>query len=282
MVGQQGSWHRDTGLCIGQYQSLLYTGIAYGCRRALAYCLVLLLYLSANRSNASVWLSFFVGVLAVVTLEFHVVGVLYLLALGVTYLVYFVKRYTSSRRISLKHPSIICCRSGPRVYSLLSDTYANSTPRHIFIISQTCFECDEGILSTEIKRLLRLMVADRPIELLLLFAVMAASSAKLRSQQDLRYLLLVGGWIASPSSSGTATLRTLCKPFLATSCLGRRWIGNTGIQSPNGAASLQESRRRIAALLIALVILVSNLAMFLQLKPPYIWAYEFKETPSIN
>ncbi len=246
----------------------------------LAYCLVLLLYLSAIRPNASVWLSFVVGVLAVFTLEFHIMGLLYLLALGVTYLAYFIKDTVLARRIFLKHPAVLFAAGAGLAGIIYYLIHVLPDPKAYFIISQTCFECDESILSTEIKRLLRLMVF-RPIDLLLLFVVLAVSLRR-RSQQDWRYLFLVGSWIIAQAIVGPPPYEHYASHFWPLLALGVGGLVVPASKDLTGQAPLQEIRHTNLALLIALLILVSNLAMFLAAKPPYLLAYQLKETPSIK
>ncbi|OGO25856.1 MAG: hypothetical protein A2W33_08375 [Chloroflexi bacterium RBG_16_52_11] len=246
----------------------------------LAYCVVLLLFTSAIRPNASPWLSFVVGVLAVVTLEIHILGVVYLLALGVTYQVYLIRDTLHTRRLSIKHPAVLFAAGAGLASFVYFLIHILPDPTAYFIISQKCVECDKGILSTEIERLILLMIL-RPIELLLLFVVLTTSLRR-RSQQDKRYLLLVAGWIAVQAVVGTPPYVHYASHFWPILALGVGGLVTKESKFPTKQTAPQESRRIITALLIALVILISNLAMFLASKPPYLLAYQLKETPAVR
>jgi hypothetical protein len=165
----------------------------------LLYSLALLLHIYSVRLNNK-WLHLGLGLAAVATIEFHVLGLLYLLAFAFYYVVCQLKRILNQRRLVVDVSALyfgIGALFAGIVYAVI---HILPNPDAYFIISRHCFECNEGLLVTESKRLIRSMVF-RPQELVTFLLVIASVLAR-RKRQDWHYLVIVMGWLVAQALVG--------------------------------------------------------------------------------
>lgn len=166
----------------------------------LSYSLILLLYVYAYPKERF-WLHFLVGVGIVATAEFHILGVIYMFALAACYGYDLLHDSIANRRLVIRRSAwgfAAGALSAGIVYLVI---HVLPDPEAYFVISQTCFECNESILVTEGKRLLRLL-AFRPHEVLILLAVIVLA-VKRKKEADRRYLVLALGWLVGQALAGS-------------------------------------------------------------------------------
>lgn len=166
----------------------------------LSYCLVLLLYISVYQKERF-WLHFIVGAGAVATAEFHILGVIYIFAIAMCYGYDLLKDSIQNRQLVIRRSIWGFAAGSLSVGILYLAIHVFPNPKAYFVISQTCFECNENIFITEAKRLLRLL-AFRPQEVLILLAVIVLAFKRKRDA-DLRYLVLSLGWLLGQALAGS-------------------------------------------------------------------------------
>lgn len=166
----------------------------------LSYTLVLLLYVYAHPKERF-WLHFLVGAGIVATAEFHILGVTYMFALAACYGYDLLHDSITNRRLVIRRSIWGFAVGALSAGSLYLAIHVLPDPKAYFVISQTCFECNENILVTEGKRLLRLL-AFRPHEVLILLTVIILA-LKRKKDADRRYLVLAIGWLLGQALAGS-------------------------------------------------------------------------------
>ncbi len=160
----------------------------------LGYCLVLLLHVYSFQSKKW-WLHFLLGLAVVLTTEFHILGLLYLGALGFYYAAVVVKSSLLNKRLMIDCNTIGFAAGGLIAGTVYLIIHVFPDPNAYFFISNTCFECHDGIIQAEIKRLVRLIVF-RPQEVVILLLVVISAFSR-RKQVDNHYLILLLGWFVA-------------------------------------------------------------------------------------
>ncbi len=160
----------------------------------LAYSLVLLLHIYAIRSNKT-YLHFLLGVAVILVAEIHILGILYLFALAFYYLYLLISNSIKNKHLVILHSSIAFF-SGSLVAGILYlIIHVLPDPKAYFLISNTCYECHDAIIQTEIKRLLRLLTF-RPLEVFILLAVIITAWFR-RSRENTHYFIILAGWLTA-------------------------------------------------------------------------------------
>jgi hypothetical protein len=235
----------------------------------LMYSAVLLLHIYAMQRNSK-WLHFGLGILAVFVLEFHILGLLYLAALAVYYLIQYLKEVISGRRIILDSNAIYFGLGASLAGLLYAAIHIFPDPNAYFIISRECFECNEPIFITEFKRVIRLLVF-RPHEVLILVLILVAALARRRAE-DRHYLIVLIGWIIAQAIIGPppyASYSNHIWPFMA---LGVAGLVDRGFNN-------RISRMRITVgIITAFVLLGANLGMYILGDYPYLISYGLNES----
>lgn len=239
----------------------------------LTYCLVLLLYTVAERSDKP-FVHAGVGVAAILTVEFHSLGILYVFALACLYLYEQVSGMLEQKKWVINRAGLAFAAGAfvtGIVYLLmhvLPDTDA------YFVISRQCFECNEPILATELKRLVRLLIL-RPHEILLLVLV-GLGLLRVKSKESRRFLVLMAGWVLAQALFGSPPYVHYTNHFWPVLALG---VGGWFACAP----SVQKIRQRIPlGYALALVSLLLNLDLHLSGNHPYLLAYPLKTSPAVQ
>jgi hypothetical protein len=239
----------------------------------LVYSLILLIHIIAVRLNIK-WLHFILGIVSVISLEFHVLGVLYLIALSIYYFMDLVREI-----LSMKHPlrqtSALYFGLGALLASILyASIHILPDPRAYFVISNNCFECNESLFLTEIKRISRLLLL-RPLEVLIFILVIIAAFIR-RRQPDIHYLQITGGWVLAQAVVGTP-------PY--THYTNHGWIlvalGVGGFVSEGFKSRVSKWRMPISVA-IAIILLLFNLGMHFADFHPYLLAYTPEDDQTIE
>jgi hypothetical protein len=233
----------------------------------LAYSLVLLLHIYAIQLNNR-WLHLSTGIAAVVAMEFHVLGILYLFALSAYYAYRYLADIVDERRLVLEHGSIyfaVGVLLGGAIYALV---HILPSPEEYFYISSHCLECDEGVLLTEFKRLIRIFVL-RPHELLIFLFVFVSALIRHR-QEDNHYSIIVVGWLVAQAIVGPPPYAHYINHLWPLVALGVAGFVAWGFK-------YRPSRWRIpVCAMVAVVLLFANLGMHLSSSHPYLLSYGLK------
>ena len=233
----------------------------------LMYSLVLLLHLYAVRLNNR-WLHLGTGILAVVTLEFHVLGMLYALALSAYYAWRYVVDVVEKRRIVLAHEAVYFASGVLLAGGIYALVHILPDPKEYFYVATHCLECDEGLLLTEFKRMIRMFVL-RPTDVLIFFFVFASAVVR-HKQEDNHYLAIVLGWLVAQAIVGPPPYAHYISHFWPLVALGAAGFVAWGFRyRPN------HWRLPICAAL-ATVLVFANLGMHLAGSHPFLLSYELK------
>jgi hypothetical protein len=199
-------------------------------------------------------------------MEFHVLGVLYLLSLCTYYAWRYLAALADERRLVLCHESLFFASGVILAGTIYAWIHILPNPKEYFYIATHCLECDEGVLLTEFKRLIRIFVL-RPTDVLIFFFVCASALTR-RRWEDKHYLVVVVGWLVAQAIVG---------PPPYAHYIGHLWplvaLGVGGLVT--WGFSYKPSRWRIpVSVIVAPVLLVANLGMHLSGSHPYLISYQ--------
>jgi len=268
----------------------------------LADCLVLWLHIYAVRT-AKKWLHFWVGVAAILTVEFHVLGLFYVGGLSLVYAYFWIQEIRHKKQFRLNSNSIFF-GSGKKVSDLSFHPLCGGTLHHLlrnhylffflgaflagigylglhvlpnpeayFVITQECTGCNENPLVTEILRILRLVML-RPHEVAIGIGVTVAALRR-KSLEDRRFLALLGGWLVA---------QFIFAPPAFTHYTNHIWpilaLGTAGWMSRPVPAKIQTQRLWIGSI-TGLLFLGLNIGLHLAGNPPYLLSYPVEMTPAM-
>lgn len=239
----------------------------------LTYSLVLLLHILAVRAGRPI-LHFLVGVCAILTVEFHSLGILYVFALTCWYLFEQVNTMLTRKKLVI-NPGALAFAVGALLAGLAYlAVHVLPDPKAYFIISQECFECNEPIFTTEIKRFVRLLIL-RPQELLVL-AVVIVALLRVKTKDSRHFILLILAWILAQAFFGSPPYVHYTNhiwPLLALGVGG--WFVNAGY--------LKKIKWRVPlGYAAAFAFLFLNLGLHIAGQQPYLLAYPLKTDPAVS
>jgi len=159
----------------------------------LSYSLLLLLHIMAVRQEKN-WPHFLVGAAAILTTEFHILGLLYVGALALYYFYQFVLKVYQEKKFNLNNPSTYYFAGAGLFGILYMIVHILPDPKTYFLIANTCAICKMGRLETEYQRIVKLLI-HRPVELLLLVLILYIVFRKGKSYRH--YLILMVGYLVS-------------------------------------------------------------------------------------
>jgi hypothetical protein len=239
----------------------------------LAYSLVLLLHIYAVRLRNR-WLHLGTGIAAVVTMEFHALGILYLMALAAYYAWCYLAETVDGRRIIYDHESVYFAIGVLLAGAIYALVHILPSPEEYFYISTHCFECDEGMLLTEFKRLIRILVL-RPHELLIFLCVFVSALTR-HKHEDIHYAIIVTAWLLAQAIVGPAPYLHFFNHTWPLVALGAAGFVAWGM-------NYRPSKWRIpVCAMVGVVLLLANLGMHLSGSHPYLISYELKHCPPEN
>lgn len=154
------------------------------------YALALLLHVYAVYRRSGIW-HFFVGVVAILTTEVHILGMIYVGGLAFYYGVDYLTACWQDRRLILRHSAIyfyLGALSAGIVYLLI---HVLPNPEAYFLIPNACIYCEPRSLVKEIGRMVNFL-ARYPIEAALLPLILYASFRRGRPEDRHFGLLLIG------------------------------------------------------------------------------------------
>ena len=159
----------------------------------LSYSLLLLLHITAVRQEKK-WPHFLVGAAAILTTEFHILGILYLGGLALYYFYEFVRDTLEQKQLSLNHRSVYFFVGAGLFGILYIIIHILPGPKTYLLIARSCAICQLGMVDTEIMRVKNLLTY-RPHELLLL--ILTVYLVFKRDKPYRHYLILLGGYLVS-------------------------------------------------------------------------------------
>ncbi len=218
----------------------------------LMYSIVLLLHIHAVRDNKR-WLHFAVGVMVVLSAEFHILGVLYLFVFTIYYLTAYIRELIQRRRIILNTGPVYFAVGAFIVGVVYVVIHVLPNPQAYFTISSRCFQCE----NQEVMRIARFMIL-RPVEFVLIF--LAIGTAFLRRQpEDRHFLLLYISWLLLELLLGIPPITHYSHHSWPLLALGTTGLFMRGAQ-PHGVLT---RTRVIFGLGLAIFTLFFNLGMHL-------------------
>lgn len=240
----------------------------------LAYCLVLWAYVYAARREVGRWVHAGIGVAAVAAVEFHTLGILYLLALTLVYFVRYVREMLAARRLVFNTPPVFFAAAAFLAGMVYIALHILPDPESYFHISRECFECNEGLITTESKRLLRFLLL-RPHELLILIVIIAAAAVR-RRPEDAQFLWLIGGWLVAQAVAGSPPYTHYTNHIWPLMALG---VGGFVARGFDGHL---RRWRIMVGLNGALVMLVTVLALHATGFHPYLLAHPVEDSAEVD
>jgi len=159
----------------------------------LSYSLLLLLHIAAVRQEKN-WPHFLVGALAILTTEFHILGLLYVGALTLYYFYQLVLKVYKEKKLSLNNSSTYYFAGAGLFGILYIIVHILPGPKTYLLIAKMCTICKMGRLDTEFQRIMKLL-SHRPVELLLLLLTLYIVIRRGRSYRH--YLILLVGYLVS-------------------------------------------------------------------------------------
>jgi hypothetical protein len=239
----------------------------------LVYSLLLWLHIYAVRKGSD-WSHFFLGVGAVFALEFHVLGSLYLVGFAIYYASQSLREAISKRRILVSKAATLFVLGTVLAGVVYVIIHILPDPEAYLVVSRTCYECSERIIETEFKRLIRLL-AFRPLDLIIFLVVLLAALVRNKSE-DHHFLILLMGWVATMVIIGVPPYTHYTNhgwPLLA--------LGVAGFIS-KGFDYRESEFRFSVGIILSLVLLFSNLGLYLLKSYPYFYGYERKTTEAVE
>ena len=244
----------------------------------LSYSLLLLLHITAVRQDKN-WPHFLVGAAAILTTEFHILGLLYAGALALYYFYQLAQKIYKERKLSLNNPSAFYF-AGAGVFGILYIiVHILPGPKTYFLIATTCAICKMGRFETEYQRIMNLL-SHRPVELLLLLLILYFVIRKGKSYRH--YLILLVGYLVSQiiiSPPAHTQYFSHMIPMLTVGLAG-------GVQYFLSTKTTdQKDTLKIIFLVVSLLLLVFNpIPVVIEQFPyhPYENAYPIPDDPQID
>lgn len=239
----------------------------------LAYSLVLLLHIHAVRQNRR-WLHFATGAAVVASVEFHILGLLYMVALTAWYLLEYAWLVVRERRLVLNVGPVYFGVGGFIAGCVYILVHIAPDPAAYFAIPSNAFY---GItLMKELIRYARVILL-RPIEFaLLVFSVISA--LRRRCPEDQHWLVLTGTWLLAICLTGfspTIHYTYHVWPLIA--------VGTAGfiVRGMGAHDSLLRLRLRFGAALVIMTLLL-NIGLHLINRQPFELRKDVEISPKLT
>ena len=240
----------------------------------LSYSLLLLLHITAVQQEKK-WPHFWVGAAAILTTEFHILGLLYLGALALYYFLQLAPHILRERKLILNHPSVYFFVGAGLFGVLYIIIHILPAPKTYLLISTTCAICTSGIIQTEVERVNRLL-NYRPHELLLLLLTFYFLFK--REKPYRHYAILLVGYLVSQiviSPPPYTQYFPHIIPLLSVGLAG--WVHHL-----LSAKKQHQNRLKTILLAASLVLLAVNFLLIENQVFPYENAYLMPDDPEIE
>ncbi len=219
----------------------------------LAYSLVLLLHIHAVRRRSR-WLHFATGVGLVISVEFHVLGILYIVALTVWNAIEYIQEVISNRRLVLNTGPVYFALGGLIAGVIYILVHIAPDPTAYFSIPSAYYAPLE--MSRELARYVR-FILKRPLEMLLLVVSMLAAARRYR-REDLHFLVLTATWMLGLYFAGFGPFTHYTAHIWPLLAIGTAGLITRGLRS-EGQPTLG---RIYFGLALAVVTLIFNSTLF--------------------
>jgi hypothetical protein len=228
----------------------------------LAYSLLLLLHIHAVRGHR-LWVHAAVGPAAVVAAEFHILGIIYLAALTLYYLIEYVREAILRRRIVLNTAPVYFALGGFVAGLIYIAVHILPNPQAYFAISGQCWQCGDLSLDQELLRFSRFIVM-RSIEFGLL-VIAIGSAAYRRRPEDRHYLMICSGWLLVQSLIGIPPFTHYTYHIWPLIAIGTAGFITRGLRS----AGQLSTGRFLAGLALAIALLLFNFGLHIMNFQPF-------------
>lgn len=159
------------------------------------YALILWLHIYAvYRRRAGIW-HFGVGILAILSAEVHILGLVYVGGLAFYYGIEYLRQSWRERRLILRHPAIYYYLGALIAGIVYLVIHVLPNPDAYFLIPNACPFCEPRSIIREIGRFVNFF-ARYPVEALLFPLVGYAAFRRGRAEDQHFGLLLVGCWVS--------------------------------------------------------------------------------------
>lgn len=157
----------------------------------LSYSLVLLLHFYAIRHQKT-WLHFLVGVLSIASAEFHILAIIWVVALSFYYGITYLLKIRQKKSLFVFTPAIFYFTGALVAGIVYLFIHVIPDPEAYFLISSSCTICTPPSIGKEVSRIL-MIIFNYPVELLL-FSIALGISIRRFSEPDKHILLLFVGY----------------------------------------------------------------------------------------
>jgi hypothetical protein len=236
----------------------------------LVYSLVLLLHIHAVRSRSR-WLHFATGVALVISVEFHVLGTLYILALTVWNGIEYLQEIRSKRRLVLNTGPVYFALGGLIAGVIYILVHIAPDSAAYFSIPSAYYAPLE--LSRELARYVRFMV-KRPLELLLLAGGVLAAVRRGR-REDFHFVVLLVTWMVGLYIAGIGPFTHYTAHIWPLLAIGTAGLIARGLKSQGEPTPA----RLYFGLALAVVTLVFNSMLFTGQFQPFEFSYPVNTLP---
>jgi len=215
----------------------------------LAYSIVLLIHLRAIRKKNK-WLHLLVGIGAILTVEIHVLGLLYLGAFAFYYGIRYIQSAYQNKKIQFNTPEAFFFYGAGIFGVLYIIIHILPDPAAYFLIPNSCEICMPDRLTKETYRIIKMFIF-RPHEAALIFLIAYFSIKTWKTH--LHFLLLtLGFWlsqiIVSPPHYIQYTQHIL--PLMA--------IGISGVLPDFIKKAKNQNRTKVMLLMASILLLIGN------------------------
>jgi len=243
----------------------------------LAYSLLLLLHIKAVRQEKQ-WPHFWVGAAAILTTEFHVLGLMYVGALAVYYGVRYLQILIRARRLVLNVYPVYYFLGAGLFGIFYVIVHILPDPTAYFLIPSSCDIC-LGSIWQNLPAFLSKIITQRPIEFLLLIIVLYGAVKNRKSNKHQHFLIVLMGYFITHAVVNPPVWIQYYYPFIPLLSVG---LG--GYFSRVIFNSDQARRQLLTNLFLSasLLMLLLNLAYFQTNRLPFENAYPIPDTPEIQ
>lgn len=239
----------------------------------LSYSLLLLLHIVAIRKGHH-WIHFFVGAMAILSTEFHIIGIQYVGAFAFYYGYQLIKQTISEKKFIMKS-SPVYFFTGAGIFGVLYIiVHIVPDPEAYFLISSTCAICFKNIFLNEYLRTLHIF-GLRPFEFILIFFVLFT---EIKSKNS-HLLLLISGFFITQTIIGTPPYIQYFHHFLPLLSIG---VGGAIHKLLNNPQFTKYNHIRYFFIGLSFLALSTNLVYQFSDRLPFENAYPMPDTYEIH
>jgi len=230
----------------------------------LSYSLLLLLHITAVRQEKN-WPHFLVGAAAILTTEFHILGLMYVGALAVYYGFQYLQIVRRERKLVLNTYPMYFFLGAGLLGALYIIVHILPNPEAYFVIPSKCSICSENIFNTEVTRIKKLFEYRLFEEVLLICMIYYSIKNRFR-EKDQYFLVMFLGYIVTQTIISPPPYVQYSQHILPILSVG---IGGAFENLILVVGSEKQQLLKKVLLFLSLVWLGSNFLFFLTDRIPY-------------